>query len=95
MILLRIPIIIYLVLLIISISILFGIKRHVANLHTTLKHTIVEINKTQDNLQILEAEWSYLTKPERLKILTEKHLNLQSISYKQVKKDIPTAKKDK
>ena len=68
MILFRIPIIIYVALLILTITMLFGIKRHVENLHTTLNRTMVEINKTQDNLQMLEAEWSYLTKPERLDV---------------------------
>ena len=88
MILFRIPIIIYLLILILSIATLFGIKRHVENLNTSVNKINFEIGESKNNMQVLDAEWSYLTQPTRLEKLAAQHLKLQPISYKQIIKDI-------
>lgn len=80
----KVPIISYIVLPILSIILVFGIKYHVENLSKSLHNIKVTINETKNSIEMLEAEWSYLTRPARLKILAEKYLTLEPILYSQV-----------
>ncbi|WP_395665722.1 hypothetical protein [Methylocella sp.] len=46
-----------------------------------LKH---EIKAEQDRIATMRAEYSYLTRPERVQALTEKFLDLQPLSLRQI-----------
>ena len=43
-----------------------------------------EVNKEHEALHLLNAEWAYLNRPERLRKLAETHLALQPIDSRQI-----------
>ena len=56
-----------------------GMERHIAALEAGIADKTEEIG-------LLKAEWSSLTRPERLQALAEKHLKLQRVAAKQLLK---------
>jgi cell division protein FtsL len=81
----------------IIIAILVGIgvsriKYEVVFLRKTLKNLEEEIEKSNDNIKVLSAEWGCLNNPARLKKLANKYLpemrpigNSQIVRYKDIK----------
>lgn len=43
-----------------------------------------QINAEQDKISMLRAEWSYLMRPERLQMLSDRHLGLQQLAHSQI-----------
>jgi cell division protein FtsL len=67
------------------------IKYKVVSLRTELRNVNAEIEKSTDDLNVFQAEWSYLNQPERLKALCKKYLPTmvpmethQVISYQKI-----------
>ena len=54
-----------------------GLERKVARLESAIAAEV-------ENTRFLNAEWSSLTRPDRLRILAEKHLGLVTIDPRQV-----------
>lgn len=46
-----------------------------------MKH---EVKSERDAIAVLRAEWSFLTRPERVQQLAEKHLDLQPLTVGQI-----------
>ena len=78
---LKIPLlfIIYSAVLIVSISTLFFIKSKVIIQNKELNWLNNQISQEKNNIQILKAEFAYLTTPERINKLQKKYLNLKSL----------------
>ncbi|MDR2667241.1 MAG: hypothetical protein LBB34_04010 [Holosporales bacterium] len=67
------------------------IKYKVVSLRADLQSVNDEIEKSIDDLSVFQAEWSYLNKPERLKMLCKKYFPTmvpmephQVISYQKI-----------
>lgn len=57
-----------------SIIIMFVVQAKVETLQDEILKTESEIALYQDQIQLLEVEWVYLTRPERLRILATNYL---------------------
>lgn len=59
---------------------MFQVKYHVMQQEETLAHLNKQITKGRAQLRILDAEWSYLTRPTRLQRLATRYLDLAPMS---------------
>ena len=55
---------------------LFMVKHEVQRREEQLAELHRQILSSQEAIHVLEAEWSYLNRPERLEALVRRHLNL-------------------
>ncbi|OJX09586.1 MAG: hypothetical protein BGO77_04215 [Caedibacter sp. 37-49] len=68
----------------------YTVKQRVIAIENTLIIAQGNIRKTEETLQLLGAEWSYLNEPSRLQLLVENHLGAaplkgtQLVSYEQL-----------
>jgi hypothetical protein len=60
--------------LLLSIFMMFVVQFKVDSLQDDILKTKNEISNLEDEIRILEVEWVYLTRPERLRTLVAKHL---------------------
>jgi hypothetical protein len=63
---------------------LFLLKYQVQSLEDQLQATYVQIEKDKSTIRVLEAEWTYLNDPARLRRLSEQHLGFSAPTAKQV-----------
>lgn len=61
-------------LLLVSIFTLYFVQYQVENLQDDISKTKNEISSLEDEIRLLEVEWVYLTRPERLRTLVAKYL---------------------
>ncbi|MES2215042.1 MAG: hypothetical protein V4485_03360 [Pseudomonadota bacterium] len=66
---------------------LFAIKIKVQDLGYQLSSINSQVQKEQSDLNILKAEFAYLSSPKRLKSFVDNHLMLSDISANQISKD--------
>ena len=60
---------------ILSIFALYAIKSDTRQLEVRVREMERQVNRTGDEIANLQAQWSELTKPERVEQLARKHLN--------------------
>lgn len=63
---------------------LFFIKHEVKDLETRLGSVRHDIVRQEDEIHVLNAEWSYLNDPVRLRDLAERHLSMKQMGPQQV-----------
>lgn len=71
--------------LIISSALLFEIKYSVQAINKELQKVEIQILKVKEDIHILKAEYSYVTKPEYLLKLSKKYLDLDIVEPKKIK----------
>lgn len=59
---------------ILSIFVMFFIQFNVEKLQENIAQSRVQINDFEDQIRLLEVEWVYLTRPERLRQISSKFL---------------------
>ncbi|MBN9413360.1 MAG: hypothetical protein J0H12_05510 [Candidatus Paracaedimonas acanthamoebae] len=68
----------------------YTVKQRVISIEQSLILAQGDIRRTEESLQLLGAEWSYLNEPSRLQMLVETHLGsmplkgTQLVSYEQL-----------
>ncbi len=72
-------------LLALSIFALFQVKYKVQNLRRDLAEIERQVTSDKQSIHVLQAEWAYLNRPERLKRLADQYLDLRYVSVAQVK----------
>jgi hypothetical protein len=80
----RIPVYLALILCVSVSFSLFMIKDNVMLLRAELSQVKKQIQYEQDTIHILKAELSYLTSPERLRVLADHYSSLKSIKVTQM-----------
>jgi hypothetical protein len=70
---------------------LYMVKYRVQFLHERVEHAERSLREQKEAIHVLDAEWTYLNRPERLRRLSEKYLSLQPADPKQIAEldDIP------
>ncbi len=63
---------------------LFALKYEVRGLEAELARLEREAQAEQEAMRVLNAEWSYLNRPERLRALSERYLPLTAVSARQI-----------
>jgi hypothetical protein len=63
---------------------LYQIKFEVQQMEQDLAVSHDEILRHQEAIHVLEADWAYLTRPERIAELAERHLGFQSMTPEKV-----------
>ena len=63
---------------------MYVLKYEVKKLELELAALNESINKDQDNIHILKAEWSHLNNPTRIKSLTDRFIKLEPIKPEQI-----------
>lgn len=71
--------------------IVFQVENKVDSLRNDLKTVNKKILSQKEDIHVLEAEWSYLNQPERLRKMAGKYLMLDDIALTQIQdiEDIP------
>ncbi|MEQ8194318.1 MAG: cell division protein FtsL [Rhodospirillales bacterium] len=64
--------------------ILFTVKYQVQDLEHELKSLVQDIDANKRAIHVLNAEWSHLNNPARLRRLAERHLNMQPVAPDQL-----------
>jgi hypothetical protein len=64
--------------------VLYDIKYNVHSAQKETRTLEAQLVKERTRLQMVELEWTMLTRPERIKVLVEKHLRLQALHPEQV-----------
>lgn len=76
--------VIWLVLIAVAAFGLYMVKYRVQALQQEIAGVQDELNQERENLHVVAAEWAYLTRPERLQRLAEKHTLLAPVEGRQV-----------
>lgn len=80
----RIPFSVAITCCLITIYSLFYIKEEVSDIRAELKAITTELQKEQDLIHILRAEFAYLTSPQRLRKLNEHYVKLDDTKLSQI-----------
>ncbi len=63
---------------------MFVLKYEVQDLEVELASIDSGIRQNQETIHVLKAEWSHLNNPERLRVLSAKHIGLTQVKPEQV-----------
>ncbi|MGC0371880.1 MAG: hypothetical protein DGJ47_000581 [Rickettsiaceae bacterium] len=67
---------------------LFYVKEEVLNIRMELAQVQKQVQREADSINILKAEFSYLTSPQRLAALNEKYIKLGETKLAQIQTDL-------
>jgi len=80
----RLSTILWMVFLVIGAFGLYMVKYKVQTIKSQVAATEKQLYDETRNLQVLEAEWTFLNRPERLKMLAEKYLDVKPMRSQQL-----------
>lgn len=65
-------------------SLLYSVKYRVQAMDKEIAAIRAQIAKERAAIHVLNAEWAFLSRPERIRLLAEKHLQMDSMDGKQM-----------
>lgn len=77
----------WLVLIVASASGLYTVKYRVQAIQTEVTKVTRDLEQERESLRVVEAEWAYLTRPERIQKLATRYLKLQPVQTRQIASD--------
>lgn len=71
---------------------LYSVKYQVQAMDEEIAQLHAQIERERASMQVLQAEWAFLTRPERIRQLASRHLDMQPVEGAQLMDvaDIPT-----
>jgi cell division protein FtsL len=64
-------------------SILYAMEHKTRGLEREIRTTTAEIDALEEDIKLLNAEWSSLTRPERIQLLATRHLQMAPAEARQ------------
>jgi cell division protein FtsL len=71
------------VMVLVSGGFLYAMEHKTRGLEREIRNTAVDIDALEEDIKLLNAEWSSLTRPERIQMLAAKHLQMQPAEAQQ------------
>lgn len=76
--------IIWMVVIVVAVFMLYKVKYEVQALKTQVAETSRELENEREALHVVAAEWAYLNRPERLRVLATKYLSSTGVTVDQI-----------
>lgn len=80
----RLSSIFWIVMFVCAASALYGVKYRVQEMDSEIATLRAQIQTEKQAIHVLSAEWAFLTRPERVRRLAEKHLDMAPMSAVQM-----------
>lgn len=80
----RLSSMIWVVAVVCAASLLYSVKYRVQSMDEEIASIRAQIAEEKQAIHVLNAEWAFLTRPERIRVLAEKHLDMQAMDGKQM-----------
>lgn len=80
----RLSSMIWVVAVVCAASLLYSVKYRVQSMDEEIASIRAQIAHEKQAIHVLNAEWAFLTRPERIRVLAEKHLDMQSMDGRQM-----------
>lgn len=92
----RLSSILWIVLLVAGAVGLYMVKYKVQSVKAEVALAEKQLSEEKRNIHVLNAEWTYLTRPERIKVLSAKYLDIKPMQGQQIVEfsSLPQAKPD-
>lgn len=76
--------VIWVVILTLAAGMLYSVKYQVQSMDEEIAMLRGQIERERSSMQVLQAEWAFLSRPERIRQLASKHLDMQPVAGSQL-----------
>jgi hypothetical protein len=80
----RLSTLIWMLVIVVAAFLLYTVKYQVQSLKTQIAETSRQLEAEKEALHVAAAEWAYLNRPERLRLLAGKYLSASEVTVDQV-----------
>lgn len=80
----RLPLLAWVLAVAVALFALYRVKYEVQSLRTQVKETARQLETEREALNVVAAEWAYLNRPERLRVLARKYLSSDGVTVDQI-----------
>jgi hypothetical protein len=80
----RLSTLVWMLSIVVAAFLLYQVKYDVQRVRTEIAKVTHELGQERESLDVVAAEWAYLSRPERLRQLSKKHLSAESLMVHQV-----------
>lgn len=80
----RLSTLVWMLSIVVAAFFLYQVKYDVQRVRTEIAKVTRELEQERESLDVVAAEWAYLSRPQRLQQLAQKHLSAESLMVHQV-----------